>query len=201
MTRTLVTALAAFLVATASRVEAQIVAYVPGGPVYADQNGDLTITLGEIDSDVLIRIFDEATCEENTEPSLSVGTVTITGAATGSARLRILVANCDWHLDFDPGSDQPTATLLSGVVNFGHATNGGLIIRHPTNPNDHSLRNASVLALAATGNIAGSIDVGRVFRIQALGITNPSTGAVTGGTVSSSITSHIVNVPNSQQGN
>lgn len=189
MTRILVTAFAAILVAVVPSLDAQIVAYAPGGAVYADQNGDLTINVGTIDSDVLIRIFDEATCDENTPPALNVGTVTITGAATSNGRLRILVANCDVHLDFDPGGN-PLDRLDEGVVNFGHATNGGLIIRHPSDPNNNTLRNASVLALAATGNIAGSIDVGRVFRIQALGITDPQTGAVTGGTISSDITSH-----------
>lgn len=124
MTRTLLTAFAAIFVAAVPSLYAQIVAYAPGGAVYADQNGDLTINLGTIDSDVLIRIFDEATCDENTLPALSVGTVTITGSATSNGRLRVLVANCDVHLDFDPGSN-PQNLYAPGVVNFGHATNGG----------------------------------------------------------------------------
>lgn len=109
----------------AAKAETQVVAVgAPGGTVTADEFGNLSINVGEVSSDLLIRIYDPATCAEDTGPTLNVGTVTITGSATSTGRLRILVANCDLHDDFDPLSDNPLARLFEGVVNFGHAANG-----------------------------------------------------------------------------
>jgi len=177
-----------------NRLEAQVVAVgAPGGPVTADQNGNLSISVGEVSTDLLIRIYDPATCDPNTAPTHSVGTVTITGSATSTGRLRVLVANCDEQYDFDPISGVSTAYVPEGVVDFGHPTNGGLIIYNPGDSGDTSLRDASYLALAAQGDVMGDIDVGRVFRIQAFGYTVGTPPVLVGGTISSDITSWQVN--------
>jgi len=180
--------------------DGQVIAVgAPGGPVMADINGNLAIDVGTVITPLVIRIFDPAT-DHDTGPTLSVATVTITGTAGVNGKLRVLVAN-SIYFDFDPTSDNPLDLWLSGVVNFGNASGGGLIIHNPGNPGDTTLRDATHLALAATGNVAGDIDVGRVFRIQALGVTDPETGDVIGGTISSNITTYVHNDFSSQQGN
>lgn len=157
--------------------------------VASTTNGnDLTIPLGTISTDTLLRIYDDQT-NSTTAPSLSVGKVTINGSiASGSgATLQVLVANSS--VTAFPGNGQVQSIVLPGVVNLGRSTDtapGGLVIP------DTDLRNATVLALAATGDLAGDIDVGRVFRIQALG--RVENNQFLGGVIASNVTAHTPDV-------
>ncbi len=171
-------AVAAALFVLAGTTCADIVAYQDGVEIArVVGGGDLVADVGVIEQDTLLRIADEAS-SSTALPTLSVGRVTITGSvSSGSgARLRILISG---QANFPAQSIQ---TRSNGVVNLGNAT-GGIVI-----PNA-GLRDASMLAAYVSGDITGSIDVGRVLRISALGVTQPN-GTITGGSILAPITAH-----------
>lgn len=157
------------------RSEADVVAVLGSGTTpILDSGGDgdpLDIDLGTFNEDVTIRIYDEATDGE-TPPGLSVGTITISGTPEDGARVYVLVANR--IVEEFPDSAFAHLEIAPGIVNLGNS--GGGIVFGST-----ALRDASVIAIAATGDLTGSIDCGKVFRIPA------------GGTIASNITAYGVN--------
>ncbi len=135
----------------------------------ASDGDPLDIDLGTFAEDVVVRIFDEDT-DGSTAPSLSVGQITVSGTPSNGARAYILVANSvvtGWP-------SLANLAVAPGVVNLG-TSSGGLVF------GSTALRDASIVAIAATGDLTGAIDCGKVFRIQS------------GGTIASSITAYGLN--------
>jgi len=166
----------------AERADGTVISSAPSG-------SDIVINVGEIGGDTTVRLRDLQAISPGI-PVASVGRVIVEGAVqTGTgAQLRLVVVNGAENLD----GIQPLTPTGSGLVDFGTPTGSGLIIRNPNDPTDTSLRDSTVLTLAVTGNVYGPIDVGRVRRLQAFGITQPD-GSIVGGNVLGDVTAHAPN--------
>jgi len=141
-------------------------------------NGDIEIDVGSFPSSSVLHIFDSGT--SSGVPTLSAGLISIAGTPPsvqpGELRVLIASAGASWPID-------STTPLDEGLINLGNLSTGGIQF------GSTALRDTSIVAVAVSGNIAGDIDVGRVFRIQANGVTG-SGGSITGGEISSNITAH-----------
>ncbi len=128
-------------------------------------------------SDVLIHIYDSAAI--NGVPVNSIGKVTLEGESNGVGRVRLLVAGASLpSFPVDPSAD----IFFPGCVNF---TGGVETIPPPaTTPYQYSLLYWTEVAVAVTGEIAGEIRVGSVFRLQANNPASPTPS----GTISANIT-------------
>jgi len=118
----------------------------------------ITLNLGTVSTDTLIRFASDSSLA-------NLGAVTINGTL-GSAGvvLSLLVV----HRDEDPFPVQPAEPLPAGVINVG-----GFTI------SNSGLRANTRIAVAATGNLTGSIEVGHVFRLQFNGSVGEIQAAVT----------------------
>ncbi|MBY0311761.1 MAG: hypothetical protein K2W85_06810 [Phycisphaerales bacterium] len=188
--RTLILAAIAALPLTVPRADAQVVATFGSQTVTADANGDITINVGQITATALLKVHDP-TAGSGVLPAASLRVLTVVGTANAGGTLQILVAN--------PGvTDFPTGNGLNlplepGVANWA-APNANCIVFSST-----SLRDAADIAAAVTGNIEGNIQIGKVTKLQALGVTDLGTGQVTGGAINSNITATAADPNNNLQ--
>lgn len=160
------------LCATAPLAHSQIVYKVNGGtPALVPVNG--VINVGTISTDTLIHIYDDTGVDENA-PS-----IVIQGSATSSGRVRVQVVGPTIGDRFAVSSD----IALSGEVALRDL--GGIRFENPSNSNDTSLRDHSVVAVSIRGDITGDIDAGQVFRVDAL----QSESGTFGGTIAGSVRS------------
>lgn len=183
------------LLLSATSGYSQVVARFDGIDYPADTNGDINVTVGALATTKIIRVYDPSS-SQTTLPTLSFRTLTISGTASTGARLEVLIASED-TTTFPPDF-QVLSAMSEGVVNLGVPDSSG----NPTGGivfTDASLRAASVLAIAVSGDIHGNIDAGTVFRIQALGVTDTGTGIVSGGTINSTIKAYAADTVNSLQ--
>ncbi len=153
-------------------------------PVPADANGDITINVGTVVTDVLLRVYDQSS-NSTTAPSASLRSLTIQGTVGTGGRLRVLIANS--AITEFPAITAARDPLASGIVTLGTIDSNGVESGGISIP-DAGLRNATVLALSASGNLYGTIDVGRVFRVQA---TNPQQNNL----IAADITAHAPDAP------
>lgn len=143
-----------------SSASAAVVATLNGSSVTVTPSGsNYTVSIGTIsnnDPDNLLRIYDSAT--SSGPPTMSVGSITIDGAiGLGFApKLRVLVADVD-----DPWRENPATPISPGFINVGGVSF-----------NNSELQQASILALAANGELTGDITVGRAMRIQVVNTSN-----------------------------
>jgi len=177
----------------AAVAHAQVMYSVNGGtPATMPTNGQIVV--GAITSDTLVHVFESGTSDV-VLPTLNLEKIILHGSASSGARLYILIAaeNAAFPAEFQSRAFLAPGLVEFGVDQFGESVATSLSIINPSNSSDHSLRDASVLAMGVAHNTSGAIDVGRVFRIQALGVTNGS-GGIDGGIVHSDITAHTHNI-------
>lgn len=131
-------------------------------------DGVLTCNVGQVTGDSLLRIQDlQASGQVPT--TLALTEVVILGTTqSATARLRVQISNPSVP-DFVLSGQFPTNPIdpvSAGIVTLGTIDSNGVESGGISIP-DAGLRNATVLALSASGNLYGTIAVGRVFRVQA----------------------------------
>jgi hypothetical protein len=160
--------------AVGSVVHAQVVYTVNGGtPTALPANNTIVLT-DPVSTDTLIHIYDSSGMDDSI-----TGQLVIKGEG-GGGLLKVQVAS-QGEGDVFLFPQQPTREIVFGLRNFG-----GLRFEHPTDPNDTSLRDNSIVAVAVQGDITGDIEAGQVWRIDAL----QSQNGTFGGTISGNIKSH-----------
>lgn len=132
------------------------------GTVLTTQSGGgfLTVNLPTpVSGNALLRVFDSCSTTV-AAPTLSLRKIIINGVANSGATLQVLVANSS--VSAFPAL--PLTDIPAGLVHLGEPgmATDGIEITDPT------LRAATILAISVNGNIHGTIECGRVFRIQAL---------------------------------
>lgn len=162
-----------------SRANAQVVAIFGSQTVTADTNGDITIDVGQISGTALLKVHDP-TAGSSTPPTANLRTLTIVGTAASGGKLQVLVANPQTTVI--PVGVDISNFIEPGVANWSAPNSNAIVF------SDSGLRDVSEIAAAVTGDIAGNIQIGNVVKLQALGVTNPNTGIVAGGTIDSNIT-------------
>lgn len=155
-----------------------IVAFKDGTEVARAASGaPIIIPVGQLgNQNIFVQIVDETGTA-----AADLGPVTITGTVAGGAsgELRVLIGDQIRNPPVADFNADATLAVIESVRNVG-TSGGGLNI-----PNEE-LRNRSRLVVACTGDVVGDIEVGQIWRLQALG--RPENGMLVGGSILGTVT-------------
>lgn len=158
----------------------------PTLPTFTSHPADspILVDVGDVAVETVVHVYDSSGTPG--VPQFSIGKLTVVGTHMSGGRLNVLIASPD---ELFPG--RPDVQIESGVVDFGNAVTTGLQVDDANNPSGVALRDHTRVAISASGDIRGTIDVGQVFRIQADGTFDPFTNArLYGGTIDATILAH-----------